>query len=130
MLNVIQLMDDEGLGHCKRMVTFAKLISKTGDKIVFLISDKKKYQAKILDHEELEFIEYDCSLDIEHTYSLVIKKRNNPNLRSWSIDTKRNCIETLKFIKDQGVRALARRSKEEFSPVHTHYLWDTLTTTM
>ena len=45
MLNVIQLMDDEGLGHCKRMVTFAKLISKTGDKIVFLISDKKNYQA-------------------------------------------------------------------------------------
>ena len=84
MLNVIQLMDDEGLGHCKRMVTFAKLISKTGDKIVFLISDKKKYQAKVLDHEELEFIEYDCSLGIEHIYSLVIKKRYNPKLRSWS----------------------------------------------
>ena len=103
MLNVIQLMDDEGLGHCKRMVTFAKLISKTGDKIVFLISDKKKYQAKVLDHEDLEFIEYDYSLGVDHTFSLVIEKRCNPNLRSWSIDTKRNCIETLKFIKDQGV---------------------------
>ncbi len=34
------------------------------------------------------------------------------------------------FIGDQEVRALARRSKEEFSPAHTHYLSDTLTTIM
>ena len=32
MLNVIQLMDDEGLGHCRRMVSFSqKLLSEALD---------------------------------------------------------------------------------------------------
>ena len=96
-------MDDEGLGHCKRMVTVAKLISKTGDKIVFLISNKKKYQAKVLDLEGLEYITYDFRLGADSIYSLVINKNCKNNPRSWSIDTKRNCGEVIKFIKDQGV---------------------------
>ena len=46
--------------------------------------------------------EYDYSLGVDHTYSLVIKKRCNPNLKA-GLSILRNCIETLKFIKDQGV---------------------------
>ena len=103
MLNVIQLMEDGGLGHCKRMITFARLISKTGSKTFFLISDQKKYQAKVLDREGLEYTEYDFSLSADKIYSLVIKKNYKISIRSWSIDTKRNCIETIKFVKGQGV---------------------------
>ena len=42
MLNVIQLMDDEGLGHCKRMVNFSQKLQSEGSDILLLVNRVQK----------------------------------------------------------------------------------------
>ena len=48
MLNIIQLLNDEGLGHCVRMITFAKKISSPISKTLILVNEKRKDQVGIV----------------------------------------------------------------------------------
>ena len=53
MLNIIQLLNDEGLGHCVRMITFAKKISSPTSKALILVSKKRKDQVSKIAAENL-----------------------------------------------------------------------------
>ena len=51
MLNVIQVMDDEGLGHCKRMVNFSQKLQSEGSDILLLVNRGRRDQIKILNNK-------------------------------------------------------------------------------
>lgn len=103
MLNVIQLMDDEGLGHCKRMVNFSQKLQSEGSDILLLVNRGRRDQIKILNNKKINCLEYNPKFDIGEIYSLVIKNQLGKNIESWSIDTKFNCIKETQFLKDKGL---------------------------
>ena len=99
MLNIIQLLNDEGLGHCVRMITFAKKISSPISKTLILVNEKRKDQVGIIAAENLDFVAYDTNVDIKTLYSSVIKNHKADEIKSWSIDTKKNCVEIVEYLK-------------------------------
>tara|TARA_B100000989_G_C19511660_1_gene459392 strand:+ start:733 stop:1665 length:933 start_codon:yes stop_codon:yes gene_type:complete len=98
MLNIIQLLDDEGLGHCVRMVTFAKKISSRPSKVLILVSKKRIDQLHIITSENLDFVAYDTSSDINTLYSLILDLHPEQKIESWSIDSKKNCKEIIGYL--------------------------------
>ena len=103
MLNIIQLMDDEGLGHCRRMITFAKQISTKSSKALMLISHKRRDHTKIIAKENLNYIEYDTNRNIRALHASIINNHPSKRISSWSIDTKKNCIEIMEYNKKQRI---------------------------
>ena len=103
MLNVIQLMDDEGLGHCKRMVNFSQKLQSEASDILLLVNRLRRDQIKILKNKKINCLEYDPKFDIKEIYSLVINDQSVKSIKSWSIDTKLNCVKEIQFLRDKGL---------------------------
>ena len=96
-------MDDEGLGHCKRMISFSQKLQSEGSDILLLVNRFRRDQIKILNNKKLNCLEYDPKFNIEEIHSLVTNNQPGKNIKSWSIDTKLNCIKEAQFLKDKGL---------------------------
>ena len=103
MLNVIQLMDDKGLGHCKRMIIFAKELSDSGSEALLLTSKNRQDQVMSLKIEKLQYLEYDTNSDFPKVFALIKKNYPKKQIKSWSIDTKFNCSRVVRYLKTKGV---------------------------
>ena len=103
MLNVIQLMDDRGLGHCKRMIVFAKELLGDQSTVLVLIIKDRQDQLKLLKDEQLQVLEYDPNSDFQNLYFSIEKTYPKQQIKSWSIDTKLNCSKFISYLKTKGV---------------------------
>ena len=70
MITIIHLLNDIGLGHCKRMQIYANRLVKEGHDVLFFIQKNRVDHCNVLVHSNAQIIQYSIN-----TYSTAWKQK-------------------------------------------------------
>ena len=103
MITIIHLLNDIGLGHCKRMQIYANRLVKEGHKILFFIQKSRDDHFRVLESFGTQIIQYDDEDSIDIQFELINMQIENSDHINWVIDTKNDCSDWIVFIKNMAI---------------------------
>ena len=100
---ILQLQNDPGLGHCNRMIRFQKFKLSQNQSSVILVPNLQEVILYLRNNNIHSILEYDRFLSLNELITSVDKFVGLQQIEEWVIDTKFDCSDLLRMLKEKKI---------------------------
>ena len=104
MITIIHLLNDIGLGHCRRMQIYASRLVKKEHDVIFLIQKHRNDHFNILEGLGYQIIQYNNQDSIDIQFELISSQTENIDKINWVIDSKLDCSDWILYLKKMSIQ--------------------------